>query len=78
MFTRKHTYLMTLTFSKHGGKYYPKAPKSVSHKGNNVANEFIQTVVTTKDLHSAIEEFRDNFLEQFPKAANFKIDIVKL
>lgn len=67
-------YLITIEFTKHGGKYYPKGPKSNSHKGTNINNQFSQFIIKVNkpwDMLDTINELMEN---KFPdKNTNWKI-----
>lgn len=74
LFKSPDIYLATITYSRHGGKYYPEGPKSNSHKGNKVSNQFAQRVSVVYDKENCIKNLVKDFIEEFPNASNIKVE----
>lgn len=65
--------------SRHGGKYYPEAPKSKSHQGTKVANQWIQLEIYCSDKKTILSEIAQEVKDIFPNANNIQIkSMIKL
>lgn len=72
-------YLVTVSHSKHGGNYYPLAPKSKQHSGPKVSNQWSQMVLSLNNPDALIEDVEKIMKKKHPKTSNIKIEsIVKL
>ena len=68
-------YFISVTFSKHGGNYYPRGPKSNSHKGTKISNQYMQFILVNPTC--IIEESVERVKEKFPNASNFRFNSIK-
>ena len=71
----KQLYIVSSTYSKHGGKFYPNAPKSKSYKGSAVSNSWMQSEFRQRTLPT-LQEVRDRVKSLVPKATNIKIEYI--
>ena len=76
IFSTPDTYLITITYCKHGGNYYPKGPKSRSPKGIEISNQWIQQTVTPRNKETLLEDIYTHFKKSHPYASNFKIESI--
>ena len=72
----KPVWIIQITYSKHGGKYYPKAPKSKSHAGRKISNQYMTIVMYRYDAPTFVE-VRESLSETYPNHGNLRILDIK-